>query len=52
MSIMTNVKETKTYDRYTELSFAEFLEFFARLANKRLPDEGVSLAQKIEVFMD
>ena len=52
MCKQTVVKETKHYDRYGEISLAEFIEFFARLANKVNKDESLKLAQKIGFFMD
>jgi len=52
MCKQTVIKETKHYDRYGELTIAEFLEFFARIANRRLPDEAQPLEEKIAIFMD
>jgi len=47
MSKMTNIKENKKYTKYFALEKVEFLEFLARMADRRFPSE-MELAEKIK----
>jgi hypothetical protein len=44
---MTNIKENKKYTKYFILEKVEFLEFLARMADRRFPSE-MELAEKIK----
>ena len=50
---MTTVNNDITgRSKYSEASFVEFLEFFARLASVKFKDGSLKLEQKISMLMD
>ena len=52
MSKMTVPKEESKYGNYDDIKLVEFLEFIARMAEKRVPGDDMPLVTKIEMFLD
>ena len=52
MSKMTVVREDKNFHKYDEMNVVEFLEFIARIADKRFSSPDLTLLEKLELMLD
>ena len=51
MSKMTIAREDKNYHKYDNMILVEFIEFLARLADRKFPAE-LDLHEKVEMMLD
>ena len=49
---MTVVREDKNFHKYDEMNVVEFLEFIARIADKRFSSPDLTLLEKLELMLD